>query len=90
MNVSEVGDQQQQLGADERADDDVDAEVEDALRVEAARPRADQRELQAEQIGRRQQHAVGVDGEPARPQTVLDACCRPSPSMSRIMMRRRP
>jgi hypothetical protein len=35
----EVGDQQQQLRADQRADDDVDAEVEDAIRVEAARLR---------------------------------------------------
>ena len=34
------------------------------LRIEAARARAHQRELQAEQVRRRQQHAVGVDREP--------------------------
>ena len=61
----EVDDQQQQLGADQRADDDPDAQVHDPVGVEAARPRTHQRELQAEQVGGRQQHAVGVDGEPA-------------------------
>ena len=34
----EVGDQQQQLRADQRADDDVDAEVEDAVRRRGRAP----------------------------------------------------
>ena len=61
----EVRDEQQQLRADERADDDVDAEVEHADRVEAARLRADHGELQTEQVRRGEQHAVGVDGDRA-------------------------
>ena len=34
-----VDDQQEQLGADERADDDPDAEIHDPVRIETARPR---------------------------------------------------
>jgi hypothetical protein len=45
-----VGQEQQQLGADEGADDDVDAEVEDAVGVEASCFRPHHRQLQAEQI----------------------------------------
>ena len=69
----EVDDQQQQLRADQRADDDPDAEVHDPVGIEAARPGAHQRELQAEQVGGGQQHAVGVDREARRSQTGWDA-----------------
>src|SRR5437763_3757162 len=58
---SEVGDDQQQLRANERADDDVDAEVEHAVRVEAAVLRPNARELQTQQVRRGQQNAVRVD-----------------------------
>src|SRR5207302_7909525 len=56
-----VRDEQQQLRADERADDDVDAEIHYAIGVEAALPCADQRELQTEQIRGGQQDAIGID-----------------------------
>src|SRR5204862_4067825 len=56
----EVGDQQQQLGADQRADDDVDAEVEHPVRVEAAVVRADDSQLQPQQVGGSKQDTVGV------------------------------
>jgi hypothetical protein len=46
---AEIGDEQEQLRADERADDDVDAEVEDPIRVEAARLGADHGELEPEE-----------------------------------------
>ena len=58
---AEVGDDQQQLRADERADDDVDPEVQHARLVEALAWRAHHGQLQAQQIRRGQQHAVGVD-----------------------------
>src|SRR5438094_846383 len=54
---AEVGDEQQELRADERADDDVDAEVEDPVRVEAARLRPHARELQPEEVRGGEQHA---------------------------------
>ena len=60
---AEIGEEQQQLGADECADDDVDAEVEDAICVQAAVLRPDHGELQAEQVRGGQQHAVGVQRE---------------------------
>ena len=58
-----IDDQQQQLGADQRADDDPDAEVHDPVRIEPAGAGPHQRELQAEQVGGGQQQAVGVDRE---------------------------
>ena len=77
---AEVGDEQQQLRADQRADDDVDAEVEHARLVEAARLGADHRELQAEQVGGGQQDAVGVDviaeSESELKQSWIHACLR--------------
>ncbi len=72
-----VGQEQQQLGADEGADDDVDAEVEDAVGVEASCFRPHHRQLQAEQIRRRQQDAVGVDGDRTElKQSWIHACLR--------------
>jgi hypothetical protein len=57
----EVDDEEQQLRTDERRDDDVDAEVEHAVRVEATRFRARHCEPQSQEIGRGQEDAVGVD-----------------------------
>ena len=57
----EVDDEQQQLRADQRGDDDVDAEVEHARRVEPPLLGAAHRQPEPEQIGRGEQHAVGVD-----------------------------
>ena len=58
-----VDGEEQQLGADERADDDPDAQVHHPLLIEGARARAHQREPQPEQVGDGEQDAVGVDGE---------------------------
>ena len=60
-----IDDEQQQLRADQRADDDPDPEVHDPVRIQAARPGPDQRELQAEQVGGGEQQPVGVDREAA-------------------------
>ena len=57
----EVDEEQQQLRADQRGDDDGDAEVERAVRIEPAALRARHRQPQAEQVRGGQQHAVGVD-----------------------------
>ena len=62
-----------QLGADERADDDPDAEVHDPVRVEAARPRAHQRELQPEQVRGGQQQRRRCRRGSRRSQTGWDA-----------------
>ena len=59
----EVDDEEQRLGADERGDDDPDAEVEHLVGVEPGLPGAARRHPQPEQIGRGQQHAVRVDGD---------------------------
>src|SRR5207248_942815 len=48
----EIGDEQQELRPDESADDDVDAEVEDAVRIESASFGADHREFEAQKICR--------------------------------------
>src|SRR3989442_14495008 len=77
----EIGDQQQQLRADERADDDVDAEVEHAVRVEAARLRANHRELQADQIRRGEQDAVRVQRDrPELKQSWIHLLCSQEPT----------
>ena len=55
-------DDQQELGADEGRDDDVDAEVHHLGPADAA-PLSRRAELQPEQIARRQQEAVGVDAD---------------------------
>ncbi len=59
--VVEVDGDQHQLGADERRDDEVDPEVHDLGGVDLPAPRAHDRELQARQIGEREQHAVRID-----------------------------
>ncbi len=59
----EFDDQEQQLRAGERADDDPDAEVHHPVRIESALAGADQCELQPQQVGGGQQDAVGVDRE---------------------------
>ena len=76
---TKVRDQQQQLGADERADDDVDAEIQDADGVETTRLRAHHGELQAEQVRRGEQDPVGVDGDrPQLKQSWIHACQPPA------------
>jgi len=59
--IAEVDAEQQQLGADKCGNHDVDAEVEHPGRVEAGFFRAMDRQLEAKQVGSRQQHAVGID-----------------------------
>ena len=59
--VVEVDEEQQQLRADERGDDDVDAEIEQASGVESGLAPAHDGELQAGEIGGRQHDAVRVD-----------------------------
>ena len=61
----EVRDEQKQLRADERGDDDVDAQIENARLVEPACFCPADCQLQAEEIGRRQQDAVGVNRDRA-------------------------
>ena len=59
----EVDEQQHQLRADERRDDDVDAEVEHAIGIEAPALRAGHRQSEPEQVRRGQEDAVRIDGE---------------------------
>ena len=59
--IAEVDAEQQQLGADKGGNHNVDAEVEHSGRIQAGFLRAMDRQLQAEQVRSRQQHAVGVD-----------------------------
>jgi hypothetical protein len=81
--VLEVDDEQQELRADERGDDDVDAEVHHPRGVEAARACPRERELQARQVGGGEQHAVGVDAE-IGPSSAAVGACRAVRSMSRM------
>src|SRR5262249_44922672 len=56
-----VGDEQQELRADQRTDDDIDAQVHHPGAVEMARLGALERQLQAKQVGGGEQNAVRVD-----------------------------
>jgi hypothetical protein len=60
--VVEVDGDQHQLGADERRDDEVDPQIHDARRIDAAMAGADNGQLQPRQIREREQHSVRVDG----------------------------
>src|SRR5262245_52137719 len=90
-----VRDEQQQLRADECADDDVDAEIEDPRLIEASRLGSHGGELQAEQVRRRQKHAIGVDGDGTQLKQswihgTLRAACRESLSSRRWKLPSRP
>ena len=59
----ELDNEEEQLRADQRADDDPDPQIHHAVGIEAPRPCAHQRELQTQQVRRSEQDAVGVDRE---------------------------
>jgi hypothetical protein len=61
LELIPVHDHQHQLGADERGDDQVDPEVHHARAVQSPSARANDGELQRDEVGGRQQHAVRID-----------------------------
>jgi hypothetical protein len=56
----EVNDEEEQFGADERRDDDVDTQVEHPVGVEAPTPRPLHGQPKSKQIRRREQDTVRV------------------------------
>ena len=79
----EIDHHQQQLRTDEGAEDNGDAEIHDAVAVEAACAGAHDRELQTDQIRAGQQDAVREYGEGALDQTGVETCRFRNP-MSRM------
>ncbi len=72
-----LDDDEHQLGADEGADDDPDAQIHDLVRVEAALSTPDDRELEAKQVRGCEQQPVRVDREPANlKQDGMHVCVR--------------
>ncbi len=84
--------EQQQLGADQGADDDPDAQVHHPVTVQAAGPGADERQPQAGQIAERQQESVAVEGDgaelkQAREHGIRFGACRRSAGRRRTICR---
>ncbi len=63
LELIEVDDEQEQLGADKRGNDDVDPEVQHPVRVQSPFLCPPHRQAEAEQVGGGQQDAIGIDGE---------------------------